>query len=618
LLLLKSFHFVTLIFFVFVVLSIFYIPNVMAESTSINLSNTSGESFNPQLLVIEDKIFSVWSDKTTGNIEIFFTKNINDDLIFENPSNLSNNSGISNWPRLVASDENVYVTWYDYTPCKSDIYFSKIREDGTFATQNISNNPGVSYNPWIAYSENNVYVVWNDSTLPDGSMNPFEPECQEGYDSTNHMDILFAKSWDDGESFHTVNLSDTAFAWNARIRVSEGNVYVAWNQNTESAVDVFFSTSSNYGTTFSEPINISNSQKESVDAGFQVVGDNIYMVWEEGNPAEGDVFFAKSVDGGKTFSIPINLSNNGKEKSKITRDTQIQVSGNNIFVVWYNTNPDDYGVFFIKSSNGGETFSQPIKMNNEAGPAVYPQIVAYDQNIYVIWTQYDMRSSEESDIFFRKSNDGGATFGSIENLSKNNLESVLSILGPQIAVTQDSVYTLWVDKAPDGGDLYIKVFEKNQGPKSGIILMQTTNGAVNIEIEIEEKLEKDVPVDFNLKFIDPTTGKILENVNYSLSIKDSQGNKIISRLNQYTESGIDTQIIRFSKNGPMTIEIEVQGLGNELPYATKYSGNTSAIITDVPEFPIVMAIMVLGMISIIVMRKIIPYSSLHNIMVPTN
>jgi len=575
----------------------------MAESTSTNLSNTSGQSINPQLLVTDDKIFSVWSEKTTGNIEIFFTKNINGDLIFENPSNLSNNSGISNFARLAASDDNVYVTWYDYTPCKSDIYFSKIKEDGTFATKNISNNPGVSYNPWIAYSENNVYVVWNDSTYPDGTMNPFEPECQEGYDSTNHMDIFFAKSWDEGESFHTVNLSDTAFAWNARIRVSEGNVYVAWNQNTEFAIDVFFSTSSNYGTTFNEPINISNSLNESVDAGFQVVGDNIFMVWEEANTAERNIFFAKSVDNGKTFSLPINLSNNDNEKSKITRDTQILVSGNNIFVVWYNTS-DDKGVFFIKSSNGGETFSLPIKMNNQAGLALYPQIVAYDQNIYVIWTQYDMNSSEESDIFFRKSNDGGATFGSIENLSKNNLRSVLSVLGPQIAVTQDSVYTMWSDKTAEGGDLFLKILNQNQEPK-GVILLHTNNGAVNIEIEIQEKLEKDIPVDFDLKFIEPSTGQPLKNVNYSLSIKDAHGNKIISRLNQFTETGLDTHIIRLSKNGPVSIEIEIHGLGTEQPFNKKYSGFSNALITDVPEFPIgVIGIMGLVMTLGIIWRKI--------------
>jgi len=589
------------VFFTLILIDQIYFSEVFSESNSINLSNTNGTSFHPQLLVQNDEIFAVWTDKSPGNSDTFFTRSTNKGISIENPINLSNNTGISAWPRFVVSGNDVFVTWYDYTLCKSEIFLAKSTDGGDkFETINLSETPGVSYNPWIASSNDILYVVWNDSTFPDGSLPRYETECQEGFDSTRHLDIFLAKSIDNGISFDTINLSNSAFAWDSRIAVTEKNVYVAWNQKSDLSSDIFFSKSVDNGKSFSEPINLSNSKVDSLDSGIIVSENNVYIVWHEKMPTS-DIFFVKSNDNGKTFEEVINLSDSPSE-SKISRDTKMAISGNNIFVVWYEDTLDSYGVFFVRSTDGGKTFTHPVSLNPTSNKVEFSQVVAYNKNVYVIWQEYENESSE---VFLRESNDLGATFGNIVNLSDTPAESILSVLGPQIAVTEDQVYTLWEDKTTEASDLYLKVFDQNQFFKEGVLNLQTSNGAVNVEIEIDQKsLEPDIPITFSLKFINPDSGQILENVNYSFSVEDSEGN-VVDMLNQLADNVVDNQTVTFSKTGPVTMEIDIQGLGIEKPYDTKHSGVANAVITVVPEFPIgVIGIMAIVMAAGIFLRKI--------------
>jgi hypothetical protein len=63
-------------------------------------------------------------------------------------------------------------------------------------------------------------------------------------------------------------------------------------------------------------------------ASIAVSGDNIYLTWWDNKTGNNEVFFAGSNDGGKTFDKEINLSN-AKGGSA---DSQISAQGNNVYV----------------------------------------------------------------------------------------------------------------------------------------------------------------------------------------------------------------------------------------------------------------------------------------------
>src|SRR3981189_2866903 len=106
---------------------------------------------------------------------------------------------------------------------------------------------------------------------------------------------------------------------------------------------------------FSPPQNVSSNPGVSYYP--QVAVDSkgsINIVWLDSTPGYYAVFFSRSTDGGATFSTPQNLSNSpaGSSSPQIAVD-----SGGNINVVWVDNTPSNYQIFFSGSIDRGATFS---------------------------------------------------------------------------------------------------------------------------------------------------------------------------------------------------------------------------------------------------------------------
>ncbi len=69
--------------------------NGQSFSVPINISNNSGESFNPQMSVIGSNVDVIWTDNTQGNSDILFSSSTDNGQSFSVPINISNNSGES-------------------------------------------------------------------------------------------------------------------------------------------------------------------------------------------------------------------------------------------------------------------------------------------------------------------------------------------------------------------------------------------------------------------------------------------------------------------------------------------------------------------------------------------
>jgi hypothetical protein len=98
----------------------------------------------------------------------------------------------------------------------------------------------------------------------------------------------------------------------------------------------------------------------------------VYVVWEDTTTTDGnsDIFFARSTDGGLTFSEPKNIS----ESTGISSTTQISSDGDNVYVVWHDDTPGNFDIFFARSTNGGLTFSEPENLSENTEDSFNPQI----------------------------------------------------------------------------------------------------------------------------------------------------------------------------------------------------------------------------------------------------
>jgi hypothetical protein len=202
-------------------------------------------------------------------------------------------------------------------------------------------------------------------------------------------------------------------------------------------------------------------------ASIAVSGNNVYLTWWDNKTGNNEVFFAASNDGGKTFDKSINLSN-AKGGSA---DSQIAAEGDNVYVTWWDNKTGDWQVFSRASIDNGKTFGDAVSLKSighspvnslKAPPAntisVDTIVGTSGNNEYVTWWD---NTTGNWEVSFAKSNDNGKTFGDTINVS--NSSDALS-LGARIAAEGNNVYIAWMEIK--GGEKQVMFRASNDNGKT--------------------------------------------------------------------------------------------------------------------------------------------------------
>lgn len=285
----------------------------------------------------------------------------------------------------------------------------------------ISSDMDATGEPQVAVTQNGtLYVVWSNQANA----------CTA---SSCSKDVLFSRSTDQGSTFSTpVNLSNSGAATTPLIAVDPtGAIDVVWSGGGH----LFFTRSTDSGATFSSPLNIAGLTNASLAfcaAGYRPLivdpAGNINVVWVDANTNQ--IFFARSANGGASFSSSLNISNYAPGASNPTMATDL--SGK-IDVLWQGSvaghNPND--LFFTQSIDGGTSFSIAKDISNTPAGAFFDQIgVDPAGNIDVAWNSdcpsVSFCSVVSSDVFFTQSKDGGASFSPPVQLTNTQNQAAIS------------------------------------------------------------------------------------------------------------------------------------------------------------------------------------------------
>jgi hypothetical protein len=210
----------------------------------------------------------------------------------------------------------------------------------------------------MAISGNNLYTAWWGN-------------------GTGNYEVMFKASHDNGQTFgKKINLSNSTngISVEADVAASGNNVYVTYGDNKTGIANAIIRTSNDNGNTFGPEViltdnsNLANTtlapkipsysnKTSSYELKVAAQGDNVYVIATGGvmNDTTPDVFIRTSNDGGKTFGKDINLS---ESKGIPSTRVQIEASGDNVFVTWW----DKIGIkdqpMMRISHDGGKTFGE--------------------------------------------------------------------------------------------------------------------------------------------------------------------------------------------------------------------------------------------------------------------
>ena len=117
---------------------------------------------------------------------------------------------------------------------------------------------------------------------------------------------------------------------------------------------------------------------------------------------EIEIFYKLSINGGTSFGNMVNLSNNAGSSGF----PDVAASGNNVCVMWSDSDFGNVEIFYRRSTDGGMTFGPIDNLSNNGGFSNFPAIAALENSVYVVWQDQDA-ITEDNEILYRKSTDGG-------------------------------------------------------------------------------------------------------------------------------------------------------------------------------------------------------------------
>ncbi len=277
-------------------------------------------------------------------------------------------------------------------------------------------------------------------------------------------------SWRMNESaFHYVD--DPTVAIN-----ETGAVAIAWVD--QSRKDIFLQRYAPDGKKrFEQPVNVSRTPAVfSWLPRIVTTSGNpsaVYLLWQEivfsGGTHGGEIFFARSIDGGETFDDPVNLSKTlaGDGKGRLTRrywhngslDLALGPAGT-LYAAW---SEYEGALWLSRSTDAGESFSKPLRIaGGSADPARGPSLaVGTDNQVYLAWSVGEDRAA---DIYVTKSIDAGRSFGA----PRIAFESDGHADAPKIAVDSAGTVHLVYAESPSGpfGRYHIGYTRSNDGART--------------------------------------------------------------------------------------------------------------------------------------------------------
>lgn len=342
---------------------------------------------------------------------------------------------------------NVYYKGYE--PEEPSIFINPLNPDNIIAGANIDNYY-YSFDGGKTWGEGKLPgpIVWGDPVLYfDHLGNAYFTHLG----TFSNTGIYIARSSDGGKSWSN---SERIYGNKGRKPMQDkewitsditespnkGNLYVSWTQfdayDSHNPLDtsrILFSRSTDYGETFSAPIYLTDiggdcrDGDSTVEGAVPCVGPNgeVYVAWSGPRGIE----FDKSLDGGLTFGKDIWVADQvggwsydipGLYRCNGLPFTACDISGGdyngNIYINFSDKRNGDHDVFIVKSTDGGETWSDVIRVNDDAvgnGKEQFMSHMCVDPKTGVMYVlYYDRRNYNDlkTDVYLAISRDGGETF----------------------------------------------------------------------------------------------------------------------------------------------------------------------------------------------------------------
>jgi hypothetical protein len=332
--------------------------------------------------------------------------------------------------------DNIHIVWLDRTPGNYEIYYKRGTYQGVIweSSKRLTWGFEDSYHPAIAIdSSSQIHVVWFEH-IPGG------------------YEIYYKRSTNGGVTWG----SSKRLTWNSndseypKIAVDSSNsIHVVWYSDTPVNYEIYYKRSTNGGVTWESSKRLTWTSSSSYDPKIAVdSSDNIHVVWYNYTSVNSEIYYRRSTNGGVTWESSKRLTWNLGESAAPAIAADLS---NNIHVVWADDTPGNPEIYYRRSTDGGVTWGSSKRLTWNSGFS-YQQAILVDSSnhIHVVWADDTPGNFE---IYYRRSTDGGVTWGSSRRLTWNAGSSY----DPAITVdSSTNIHVTWDDDTPGNWEVYYR------------------------------------------------------------------------------------------------------------------------------------------------------------------
>ena len=374
----------------------------------------------------------------------------------------------TNWyPSMNFNGDNVHIAWIGIASTTSATMYSSSDDGGeTFGSPTQLSGPENALSPAVTCDDSsNVVVAWTEGS---------------GEDKV----VKARSSSNDGTAFNTaltLSTSEDVEVFDEIVAANDGsgNFYVAWPRtDTSDDSDVVVSRSTNSGTSWNTAVEVDGVNEHATrgNPALYAESSKVGLIWlddydGDGASADPDIYYSESTNDGSSWSTMTEIGADQYYEADSSIATLAYSNGYLYSAYWDEGDNDpegdtngndalgtDIDLFFTRSSDDGETWSDIVVISNEEtdgqswdyfdyGSYFYPDyrndIASSGSNVYAAWSNFNADSAQW-EIKFSASSNSGSSWSDPEVISSS--DTSVDSFAPSVVANGNEVLVSWKEE----------------------------------------------------------------------------------------------------------------------------------------------------------------------------
>jgi uncharacterized repeat protein (TIGR01451 family) len=323
---------------------------------------------------------------------------------------------------VATTGETVYAVWSDFRDGDFEVYSKRSTDGGVTwgSDTRLTNAAGASELPSVALAGAAVHVVWRD-------------------DRDGNSEIYYMRSTDGGENWSgDIRLTDATQWWGPSVAATDSAVHVFWLDDRDGNYEIYYKRSTDGGESWGSDTRLTYAEVPKFPS-VAATGATVHLVWYEEGPGgqvpEG-IFYKRSTDGGESWGSDTRLTT-GSFGGNVS--PSVAVAGATVHAVWKDRRDGQIGVYYKRSTDGGESWSSDARLITPVGTPEWPSVAVVGAAVRLVWRD---SADGSQGVYYMCSTDGGENWGSYTRLANYGD-------WPSVAAAGAEVHVVWTGAAGD-------------------------------------------------------------------------------------------------------------------------------------------------------------------------